>query len=95
MGHDDGALATSGPDGRIDAPRTLVRRTRHPAGRAPVPLLNENTTMQDLNETTDASDKSLILVDIDDLRAAFGGEASGADAGELAAVPTTLMCPQW
>ena len=53
------------------------------------------TTMQNLNETIDTSDKNLILVDIDDLRAAFGGEAASGDAGELAAVPTTIMCPQW
>ncbi|MBL8975058.1 MAG: hypothetical protein JNK56_30955 [Myxococcales bacterium] len=39
---------------------------------------------------------NLILVDIDDLRAAFGGEAATRDPSELQAVPTsTIMCPQW
>ena len=39
---------------------------------------------------------NLILVDIDDLRTAFGGEAATRDPSELQAVPTsTIMCPQW
>ena len=51
--------------------------------------------MQNLNDTAITAD-SLVLVDIDDLRTAFGGEAATKDPSELQAVPTsTIMCPQW
>ena len=47
----------------------------------------------DLDATTA---HNLILVDIDDLRTAFGGEAAAKDPSELQAQPTsTIMCPQW
>ena len=51
--------------------------------------------MQNLNDTAITAD-SLVLVDIDDLRTAFCGEAATKDPSELQAVPTsTIMCPQW
>jgi hypothetical protein len=46
---------------------------------------------------TDTRDNELTLVDLDDLRAAFGGEAAAPVATETAAVPPpkTIMCPSW
>ncbi|PCC71589.1 hypothetical protein SAMN02745121_01133 [Nannocystis exedens] len=48
----------------------------------------------------DTRDNELTLVDLDDLRAAFGGEAAGAGAGApqtgIEPVPgKTIMCPSW
>ncbi|MCY1061131.1 MULTISPECIES: hypothetical protein [Nannocystis] len=42
-------------------------------------------------------DIELSIVDLDDLRAAFGGQSEIADATETAAVPPpkTVMCPSW
>ena len=51
--------------------------------------------------TTDArNDLDLQLVDLDDLRAAFGGEAGLALSTETAVAPaapptSTVMCPSW
>jgi len=52
--------------------------------------------MHNLNDTASTTD-SLVLVDIDDLRTAFGGEAATKDPSELQAAPptSTIMCPQW
>ncbi|PCC71587.1 hypothetical protein SAMN02745121_01131 [Nannocystis exedens] len=46
---------------------------------------------------TDTRDNELTLVDLDDLRAAFGGEAAAPASTEAAAVPPpkTIMCPSW
>ncbi|MBZ5708168.1 hypothetical protein [Nannocystis pusilla] len=53
--------------------------------------MQKNTT-----DTTTRDDNELTLVDLDDLRSAFGGEAAPAGS-ELAAVPPpkTIMCPSW
>jgi hypothetical protein len=52
--------------------------------------------MHNIDNDTIITDHNLILVDLDDLRTAFGGEAPTAAPGELAAAaPTTYMCPQW
>ena len=48
-------------------------------------------------DTTLPADLELSLVDLDDLRTAFGGQAAKAPAQDsAAAVPTsTVMCPNW
>ncbi|WP_434420564.1 hypothetical protein [Nannocystis pusilla] len=46
----------------------------------------------------DTRDDELTLVDLDDLRAAFGGEAAatGAPQTNIEPVPgKTIMCPSW
>lgn len=46
-------------------------------------------------DTTIPADLDLALVDLDDLRTAFGGQAQ-APVQDAAAVPTsTVMCPSW
>ncbi|PCC71588.1 hypothetical protein SAMN02745121_01132 [Nannocystis exedens] len=54
--------------------------------------MQKNTLKDD-----ETRDDELTLVDLDDLRAAFAGEAAVAGApAEAAAQPTrTLMCPSW
>ena len=53
--------------------------------------------MQKIITDTDTRDNELTLVDLDDLRSAFGGEAALAGSTEAAAVPPpkTVMCPSW
>ena len=48
-------------------------------------------------DTALPADLDLALVELDDLRTAFGGEAAKAPAQDsAAAVPTsTVMCPNW
>ena len=86
----------TGAGGTLRPPGPPERRPPHSAGpRAPAAVTRKTTTMQtiDIDPTTA---HNLILVDIDDLRAAFGGEAATRDPSELQAVPTsTIMCPQW
>ncbi|WP_434420563.1 hypothetical protein [Nannocystis pusilla] len=52
---------------------------------------------RDLIPTSDLPSHELELVDLDDLRAAFGGQNELAGAPEAAAVPPpkTVMCPSW
>ena len=58
---------------------------------------SENTVQKNIIDSDTRNDNELTLVDLDDLRAAFGGEAEIAGAPEAAAVPPpkTLMCPSW
>ncbi|MEZ4447973.1 MAG: hypothetical protein R3B09_00755 [Nannocystaceae bacterium] len=45
-----------------------------------------------------AIDNTLELVDLDDLRAAFGGEGLAAatdTSAQAQPVPSTVMCPSW
>ncbi|MEZ4447974.1 MAG: hypothetical protein R3B09_00760 [Nannocystaceae bacterium] len=46
------------------------------------------------NEPTPAS---IELVDLEDLRAAFGGEGltTGSTSAQAQPVPSTVMCPSW
>jgi len=47
-------------------------------------------------DTALPADLDLALVELDDLRTAFGGQAQAPAQDSAAAVPTsTVMCPQW
>jgi len=57
---------------------------------------SENTMQKNIIDS-EIRDNELTLVDLDDLRAAFGGEAELSGAPEVAAAPPpkTVMCPSW
>ncbi|MCY1061132.1 hypothetical protein [Nannocystis sp. SCPEA4] len=52
---------------------------------------------KNITDTTTRDDNELTLVDLDDLRIAFGGEADGAGSPTTieAAPGKTYMCPSW
>lgn len=52
--------------------------------------------MDDKNFDNDTRAPELTLVDIEELRRTLGAEADVAELpADAAAVPTTIMCPQW
>ena len=52
--------------------------------------------MDDKNIDNDINASELTLVDIEELRRTLGAEADAAELpAPVAAVPKTIMCPQW